>query len=106
MTPHIVSRRGITGEKLFLESERFNELCVRGSVFTFQVLEQTAAFCNLFDQTAAGTEVLAVRLQVLSKLLDFCGQNSDLHLWGSGVRIMGAELFDEFFLCGLVEHSL
>jgi hypothetical protein len=82
VTLTIVSRRQRHGDSsLLLEAERFDKLCVRCSVFTLQVLEQTAALCNLFDQTAAGTKVLAVRLQVLGKLLDFSGQNGDLHLW-------------------------
>ncbi len=66
----IVSRQQRHGGKLLLQAKRFNELGVRGGVFTLQVLEQTATLCHLFDQTAAGTEVLAVCFQVLCQFLD------------------------------------
>lgn len=73
------------GVGLLLQAERFDELCVCGGVFTLQILEQAATLCNLFDQTTAGAEVLAVCFQVLCELLDFRGQNGDLHLWGSSI---------------------
>ncbi len=91
---------------LLLQTERFDKLCIGRRVFALQVFEQAATFCNLFDQTAAGTKVLAVRLQVLGKLLDFGGQNGDLHLWRPGVRVVGAELFNELIFGGLIQHSL
>lgn len=91
---------------LLLQTERFDEFCVRCSVFALQVLQQTSAFCNLLHQTAAGTKVLAVGFEVLGKLLHFGRQNGDLHLWGTRVRIVCSELFNELFLGGLVQHSL
>lgn len=89
---------------LLLQTKRFDEFCVRGSVFALQVLQQTSAFRNLLHQTAAGAKVLAVGFEVLGKLLHFGRQNGDLHLWGTGVRIMSSELFNELFLSGLVQH--
>lgn len=100
----IVSRRGARDVVLLLETERFDEFCVRGSVFALQVLQQTTAFCNLLHQAAAGAKVLAVGFKVLRKLLHFGRQNCDLHLWGTGVRIVCSELFNELFFCGLVQH--
>ena len=102
----IVSRRGARDVVLLLESERFDEFCVRSSVFALQVLQQTTAFCDLLHQTAAGAKVLAVGFEVLGELLHFGRQNCDLHLWGTGVRIVCSELFNELFFCGLVQHSL
>ncbi len=103
---HIVSRRDVRDVVLLLQTKRFDEFCVRGSVFALQVLQQTSAFCNLLHQTTTGAKVLAVGFEVLGQLLHFGRQNGDLHLWGTGVRIMSSELFNELFLGGLVEHSL
>jgi hypothetical protein len=41
--------------------------------------------------------ILGVLLEMLGQVLDTVGQQGNLHLTGTGVRIMGFEFFDNFF---------
>ena len=42
-------------------------------------------------------------LEVLRYFVDFLRQDTDLHLWGTSVLVVCAELRDEFLLGGLLE---
>lgn len=91
---------------LLFESQSFYKLGVRLCVFALKILEEAAALCDFLEKSTAGAEVLAVGFKVARELLYFFRKDCDLHLWGSGIGIVGAELFDDFRLFVFVEHRL
>ena len=98
------ARRSRDGVSFLLQIEFFFELKARLFVFAFKVLEKAAAFVHFLEETAAGRMVLLVLLQVLRELLDFRGQDCDLHLWGTCVGRVRAELLNDFLLFLGAEH--
>src|SRR5882757_5529735 len=80
------------------DAEALAELTEAGDVLLGQVLQQTAALADQDQQTPTGVVVVLVGLEVLGQVRDPAGQQSDLHLGGAGVALLGAELGDDLLL--------
>ena len=63
-------------------------------IFALEVAQQAAAIAHHFQKSAARVVVFLVMPQMLGNLLDFRGQNRNLHLWRASVRFVGLEFFD------------
>lgn len=100
-----LGERGFGEGCLRLDLHLGGQFVVGFSVFTFHVLHQATAFTDLFDETTAGGVVFFVHLQVLGELFHFFAQNSDLHLWRTGVGGVGAEFLNDFLLLVWLKHN-
>ena len=57
---------------------------------------QAAALADHLEQATAGMVVVLVFLEVLVQVVDALGQQSDLHLGGTGVALVNRVLGDDF----------
>lgn len=81
-----------------LHLEICHQIVVGLGVFTLEVLHELAALADLFDQTAAGAEVLLMRFQVFREILDFRRQNGDLDLRRTGIGFVCLVLLNDALL--------
>jgi hypothetical protein len=72
-------------EKLFTEAQLLQELGVLCQVVAFQVVEELAAAAGHLKKTSATVEVLAMRPQMLSQVIDARGKQGDLNFGRAGV---------------------
>jgi hypothetical protein len=80
--------------ELFGEIEAFEDgLIALGSGF-LEIIKQSSAFANHLKETTATMVVFFVELEVLGKLGDFFGQESNLNFGASGVAFFDGELGD------------
>ena len=63
-----------------------------------EIIEQTPALADHLQQSAAGTVILVVLLQMLSEVIDPLGQQSNLNVGAPGIAVMHAERFNCFVL--------
>ena len=84
-----------------------NRLIAR-QVGLMEIIQQTTALPDHFQQAASGAVVLDVLLQMFGQVIDALGQKSDLHVGGPCVALMQPEpcyrlsffhiLFDQYSL--------
>ena len=60
-----------------------------------QVIQQTAAFADQLQQATPGCVILLVGLEMLGQFANPLTQNRNLDLRRTGVRIVGAEAFNQ-----------
>ncbi len=76
-----------------------------GLVSALDVLEVRTTICNHLEESAAGVVVFLVRLEMLCKLVDACGKNTDLSMGRTRVFVVDLGLFDDsLFLFG-IQHN-
>lgn len=56
--------------RLFSQAKLFDDLTITFDIHPFEVLQQTAAFTDEFDQRALRTEVVNVLLQMFGQVVD------------------------------------
>lgn len=71
-------------------------LAVALDVGLFKVVLKAAAAADHLEQATAGMVVVLVLLEVLVQVVDALGQQSDLHLGGTGVALVDRVLGDDF----------
>src|SRR6185437_10577211 len=70
-------------------------------IVQLQVIQQAAALADQHQQSTAGCMILLVRLEMLGQLSNPLTQNRNLDFRRTGVRIVGAEAFNQVcFLSG------
>jgi len=86
---------------LLADTEFADDVAVAIGIVRLQVVQKAAALADQLQKAAPGSVVLLVRLEVFGQFADARTQNRDLDLRRAGVRIMGAEAFNQgCFLCG------
>jgi hypothetical protein len=88
---------------LLTEAELLDERPVAFVIFPSEVLEQAGAFAHHHHQASPTREIVLVILHVLRDLLDFFGQECDLHLGGAGVGVASAVITDD--LCSFFQRQ-
>ena len=68
--------------------EFFCNRLIAGQVGLVEIIQQTAALSDHFQQTAPGAVVLDVLLQMLSQVINSLGQKGDLHVGGPCVLVV------------------
>ena len=68
------------------------------------VVQQAAALADHLEEAAAGVVVLLVDLEVLGELSDALGEDGDLDLRGTGIRLVRAVGFDDGGLGVFLKH--
>src|SRR6185295_10871707 len=71
---------------LFANPELLDQLSVALGVPVLEVVQETAAGSDHFEQAAAGMMILGVRVEVFGQVFDPAAQDSDLNLGGPRVR--------------------
>src|ERR1035437_7540239 len=92
----------LSGPALWLlaDTELADDVAVAIGIVRLQVVQKAAALADQLQKTAPGSVVLSVRLEVFGQFADARTQNRNLDLRRAGVRIMGAEAFNQgCFLC-------
>ena len=87
---------------LFTEIERLDDCSVALDIDLFQILQQLAALAYQAQQGALGAEIVAVVLEVFSKVVDTVGKQRDLALGRTRVGVRLAVLAEKlllFFCC-------
>ena len=84
--------------ELFPQAQSFYDASVPFDVLLHQVVQQTPALADHFQQAPAGMMVLLVVLQVFGQIADPFGQDGDLDFRRSGILFIDPIGFDEFFL--------
>jgi len=94
------------GFKLSAEAETLDQRTVSLDVHLHHVVQQPAAAADQQQEPATGVVVVLVSLEVLGEADDALGQQRDLGLGGSGVRVVHAVLGkDRLLLFGGQSHS-
>ena len=87
---------------LSAEVERLDDGAVALDVYLLEVLQQLAALAYQAQQGALGAEIVAVVLEVFSKVVDTVGKQRDLALGRTRVGVRLAVLAEKlllFFCC-------
>src|ERR1035438_10405116 len=86
---------------LLADTEFADNVAVAIGIVRLQVVQKAATLADQLQQTATRSVILLVRLEVFGQFSDTRTQNCDLDLRRTGVRIMGAEAFNQgCFLSG------
>jgi hypothetical protein len=80
---------------LFTELELLGDGVITRRIGVMEIIQQTTALTDHHQQTATGTMILDVFLQVLGKRVDALGQKSDLHIGRSGITFMQTKFFNK-----------
>ena len=70
------------------QAELRNQGAIALDVLLLQVSQKVAAAANHLQQAAAAVMIVLVGLQVLGEVVDARRQQRNLHLGGTGVRVM------------------
>ncbi len=89
-------------EKLLAQFELCDKASVSLDIYTFEIIELTAARTYHLQKTASAVVVLLMRLQVLGKVIDTPGQQRNLYLGATRVALVRRKLGDDFRLYILV----
>ena len=81
---------------LLAEIQLLQQLVVLGQVVPLQVIEELATSAGHLKEAPAAVEVLAVRAQVISQVIDSGGEQRDLDFGGAGVLLVGFVFCDDF----------
>lgn len=90
--------------ELFPQAEPGDDVVIAFRVFFADVLEQRRPCGDHFEQAASGRVVLAVALEVLGKLVDFFGQQSNLYVRRTGIALVEFEVVNNIFLFRFCQH--
>ena len=80
-------------------------LAVALDIGLFKVVLKAAAAADHLEQTTAGMVVVLVLLEVLVQVVDALSQQSDLHLGGTGVALVGLVGVDNDGLLVFRDHN-
>jgi hypothetical protein len=83
---------------LFAEFQAAEQIEIELRVRTLDIVQQTAPTTHHLEQPAPAREIFRMRLQMLGKLYNPAGQNSDLHLRRTRVTVLPSVLGDNFLL--------
>ena len=85
---------------LTADAELLDEVKVGLAVFGSDVLQETLALTNELQKTATSRKIFFVHLEVLSKLLDTLGVNTNLYSRAAGIGFVALQILDSclFFL--------
>ena len=94
--------------RLFSQAKLFDDLTITFDIHPFEVLQQTAAFTDEFDQRALRTEVVNVLLQMFGQVVDTIGEKSDLPFGRTRVSSRCAVLSENFlfFFFGQIHANI
>jgi hypothetical protein len=80
---------------LLADSEFADNVAVAVRIVRFQVIQQAAALAYEHQEATARCMVLLMSFEVLGQFANPLTQNRDLDFGGTGVRIVGAEAFNQ-----------
>ncbi len=80
---------------LLADTELADHVAIAIGIMRLQVIQQAAALANQHQQATPRSVILLVRLEMLGQLANPLTQNRDLDFRGTGVRIVGAEAFNQ-----------
>lgn len=81
--------------ELFPEAELRNEVPVLVLILAFQVFKKPSSLTHKLEQTAAGSVVLGVGLEMVGQHFNAVGKEGDLNLRRSGVLVILAVLAND-----------
>ena len=80
---------------LLADTELGDYVAVTIGIMGLQVVQQAAAFADEHKEATTRCVILLVGLEVLCQFANTLTQNRDLDFGGTGVRIVGAEAFNQ-----------
>src|ERR1039457_4423725 len=92
--------------RLLADTEFADHVAVAIGIVRLQVIQQAAALADQLQQSAPGSVILLVRLEVLGQFSDTRTQNRDLDLRRTGVLIVGAEALNQGCFLGSRQHGV
>src|SRR3954463_1301719 len=87
-----------TGPRLLSDVEALDEVRVPLRVLALEVIEQSPAFTDQHQQSAARVVIFCVGLEVLGQVVDAFAENRDLNLGGAGIAVVRAVAANELGL--------
>src|ERR1017187_3645524 len=91
---------------LLADTEFADDVAVAIGIVRLQVVQKAAALADQLQKTAPGSVVLLVRLEVFGQFADARTQNRDLDLRRTGIRIVGAEAFNQGCFLSSRQHGV
>ena len=74
---------------LLTKTELCNDSTIPFNIVLLQISKKVSSVTNHLKKSASGMMILFVNLKMLVKVIDSLGKNSDLHLGGTGVALVG-----------------
>jgi hypothetical protein len=81
--------------RLFAQAKAFDCLPVFIEVAPFEVVEHAPTTTDHLHQTAAAVMIVAMGFEMLGKLVDPAGKQSDLNFRGAGIGLVFAVIADD-----------
>lgn len=100
---HMLFHVTLIPKTLLIHIESLQHLLVRLRCIHLQVREKFAPLCDHSKEPAACGVIFLVFLQVLGDLRNTLGDDTDLHLRGTGVLFVSLKLSDDLGLRGFLE---
>jgi hypothetical protein len=95
-----------TGQLLLAKTVASDRGAIALNIVLAQVGQQATAAADQLQQTTARMMILPMFAEVSRKSVDPLGQQRNLDLWRTGVRVMHAMVGNDFvFLCLLQRHA-
>ena len=92
--------------KLLTDAKLGDDSTITLDVILGHIVQQTTALTDHLEQAHTGVVVLLVHLQVLGELIDPLGEDSDLHLGGAGIALVGLVVLDNSCFLVLGNHGI
>src|ERR687898_2304886 len=89
--------------QLLADAQAADQIGVTLGILALQVIQQTAALANQFEEAAARVMIFRVRLEVLGEISDAFAEDGDLNFRRAGVGIVCAVRTDELGLSVFIE---
>ena len=80
--------------KLLTNTKLLDASTISLDILALEVSKKVSSLTYHLQKTSSGVMVLLVDLEVLGKVVDPLGEDSDLYLRGSGVGLMSSVSFD------------
>jgi len=91
-------RNARASHRLPTQAEPTDQIVVAFNITSFEILQQTAALRNHFEQSAPRVVVLLMSFEMLGEFVDASRQERDLHLRRPCVSVVRAVFADNCFL--------